>query len=417
MEVILVILGIWLFFWLFGLVVNGFSRTAGAVKETVKGNGSFKSNMKLNFQGMSSFTARLTENRLTEEPSSPIVKKFECKGLFPVSPIKPSTKLGVIITVFDKSAGDLKPMVSMLEEFQEEGSVIFQIRKTIGEVTSTHGYLDWTTLGIVFPDFLVPPTSGKRKLELYVQLIDMNYHNLYKDLDVDKGRIVWDQSFDFEWDYSGVTGYEEASENREEATSLALKIGVAVAMADGSLDDSEGMVLRNWIIRHIGPYKGDKKQSLKDRYNSAMSSAFEDVKNNNLSLDQLSNRLNEIGEKANKYEALELAYDVMAADGVADSEELEVIKNIAHKLNLNMNEVNSLRDKKLVGLDSNSNKGASIEEILNISSDWSQEKIKTHLRAEFNKWNNRLNTLPEGNQRDNAQKMLDMISEARNKYG
>jgi len=40
----------------------------------------------------------------------------------------------------------------------------------------------------------------------------------------------------------------------------------------------------------------------------------------------------------------------------------------------------------------------------------------SHLREEFNKWNNRLNTLPEGVERDNAQQMLGLISDARKKY-
>jgi hypothetical protein len=58
-----------------------------------------------------------------------------------------------------------------------------------------------------------------------------------------------------------------------------------------------------------------------------------------------------------------------------------------------------------------------VEELLNIDPRWDAGKIKAHLRTEFQKWNNRLTTLPEGDERESAQKMLDAISEARKRYG
>ena len=43
-------------------------------------------------------------------------------------------------------------------------------------------------------------------------------------------------------------------------------------------------------------------------------------------------------------------------------------------------------------------------------------KIKQHLTAEFQKWNNRINALEEGDDRNNAQLMLNKIADARKKY-
>ena len=59
---------------------------------------------------------------------------------------------------------------------------------------------------------------------------------------------------------------------------------------------------------------------------------------------------------------------------------------------------------------------ASLENILGIDNSWSREEIKKYLRREFQKWNNRINTLPEGSDRERAQSMLDSIAEARKKY-
>jgi hypothetical protein len=36
--------------------------------------------------------------------------------------------------------------------------------------------------------------------------------------------------------------------------------------------------------------------------------------------------------------------------------------------------------------------------------------------SQYGKWNGRLNSLSEGIERENAQKMLDLIAEARKKY-
>jgi len=126
--------------------------------------------------------------------------------------------------------------------------------------------------------------------------------------------------------------------------------------------------------------------------------------------------MNEIGEMPDKIEAIELAYKVMSADGVIDKSEMEVINKVAKALDIDPEELERLRDQELVNISSSSS-GINIEELLDIDSSWSNKEIKAHLAKEFQKWNNRLNTLEEGDERDNAQKMLDYIAEARKKYG
>ena len=107
----------------------------------------------------------------------------------------------------------------------------------------------------------------------------------------------------------------------------------------------------------------------------------------------------------------------MAADGAVDAEELKVINKVSDALELDFDEIEKMRDQKIVSLGASLDSQASIEEILGIEADWSSDKIKRHLRMEFQKWNDRLNTLSEGEERDNAQQMLDLIADARKKYG
>ena len=78
-------------------------------------------------------------------------------------------------------------------------------------------------------------------------------------------------------------------------------------------------------------------------------------------------------------------------------------------------EIKKIQDHKISG-DTLLSHRASIEELLEIDPDWDTARKKRHLSDEYNIWNNRLNTLPEGGERENAQQMLNLISEARAQY-
>ena len=123
-----------------------------------------------------------------------------------------------------------------------------------------------------------------------------------------------------------------------------------------------------------------------------------------------------VASAAQKYEALDLCLDVMAADGVADENELQTIKNISESLGLDFEEIQKMKDQRLIKLSTDVESQSSVESMLGIDPEWSNDKIQRHLRSEFTKWNGRINTLSEGEERDNAQRMLNLIAEARKKY-
>jgi tellurite resistance protein len=272
-------------------------------------------------------------------------------------------------------------------------------------------------LGVVIPEILQPPHSGKRNLDVFIRMVDMdNLPDITHGFsEPDHPGVLWVQKLSFNYDFTE-KGYEEETEHRDEAMGITAKIGIAVAMADGSLDDREGKVINAWVVRNIEPYSDEKKKHLKKVYNDAMKEAFTAAKNGDLSLSTLTSRLNEISEKSARYETIELCFDVMAADGVADAEELKTIRKIAEALDLDLDEIEKMRDQKIIGFNTDSSGQASIEDLLGIETHWDKDQIKKHLRTEFQKWNNRLNTLSEGRERENAQRMLDLIADARRNY-
>lgn len=390
------------------------ARTAGAAIKTATGKGSFSENMDLAFKGMGPFEIRVQDIRLGEDGKGPLAKEIEGRGLFP---IRKNTQIGFVTSVFDDTSGKYQPVISALENFQEPESVVYQHSIEAGQVLPNYGYPHWTKLGIVIPEILQPPHSGSRQMDILFRVVDLDNmpeirHGFHGP---DAAGLLWAQTYSFSYDFTE-KGYEEAAADRDEAIAISVKIGIAIAMADGSLDDREGETLKNWIRRSIEPFSAEKQQRLKALYNKAMKEAYRDAVNGDLSLSSLTTRLNQIAEKTVKYETVELCFDVMAADGIADAEEIKTIRKVAEALDLNLEEIEKMRDQKIIGLDASVSDHASIEDLLGIEAHWDKEQIKKHLRAEFQKWNNRLNTLSEGGERDNAQRMLDLIAEARKNY-
>ena len=410
MEVFLFIVGL----IFINVIWRAFFKTIGAVGKTITGNGSLKENMEFSFKGMQPFELKLEDVRLNDDGTGPRIKAVMGKGIFP---LEWDANIAVVTSVLDETSGELEPVISALDSFQEPDSVAYQAKSDLGYVKAGTGFIEWVRLGVAIPDLIEPPYSGNRKLVAIVRVIDLDNppeitHGFHSSND--KG-ILFQSSLRFEHEFLE-KGYIEAAKHKEESVALSLKIGMAVAMADGSLDDCEGDVLKHWIVKSIAPFKDETKDRLKKIYNEALRESYALAKDGKLSLSQLTDNMNKMGDKSGKYETIELCFEIMAADGVADQEEVKTIHKIANSLHLDMKEVESMRDQKIVGLKSSISDHASIEVMLGIDDSWSHDQIKRHLRTEFQKWNNRLNTLPEGEERDNAQLMLNQISEARKKY-
>ena len=107
----------------------------------------------------------------------------------------------------------------------------------------------------------------------------------------------------------------------------------------------------------------------------------------------------------------------MAADGIADEGELEDIRKICKSLDLDFDEVQKLKDVRMKDLKMRVTADTSLEEMIGIQADWDEDKIKKHLRNEFKKWNSRLTSSKNEEERNSSQEKLNLIAELRKKYG
>ena len=335
-------------------------------------------------------------------------------------PVPRRMKLSFAISILDvtQGKGNYKPVFSFLDDLQEPNSRCFQQSGNFGMTEVGDSIVDWLPIGAFLPDIIQTAYSGKRNLEIILRLYNTdNPIQLHGGFGGDGGELVHIVTLKHHHD-SNEIGYEEEIENRELAQALSLKIGVAVAMADGSLGDDEGNKLKSWIKNEISGYSSENyQQELKEKLNNAFREGYREISYGKLTLFNYLEQLNEVGSKKDKNEAISLCMDIMAADGVADKAELKMINDIASKLDLNMEEVERRKDAVTLNLEVNESDEDDLETFVGLKEEWSISQKKLHLSKEFQKWNNRMNALDSGVEREKAQQILDAIAKLRKKYG
>jgi tellurite resistance protein len=394
-----------IFLWIgFSIISSIFGSIGRGVKKVVTGKETYHGPPQIKF----------LDEKI--EGSDVVFKKIMYRGEIPVSR---SMKVGYGISAFDATDGDddLNIIIAMMDQQQEAETVCFGVSAEIGDVDVGDTFTDWVQLGAIAPELVQAAKSGNRTIKLYIRFFNADKPpTIRAGFSDGEGELVLLEVLEFDHFFSD-KGYEEAAQDREEAQAISLKIGVSVAMADGELDDSEGEILKNWIVREVSAFSDEKSKRLKKLFNEALKEGFSLAQSGNLALTPLVERLSEIGEKKTKYDAIELAFDVMAADGVADPEEMAVIRNVANALDLDMDEIEKMREGVTLSLSSSLTSDVGLESLVGIDDNWSDDQKKKHLRSEFQKWSNRLNSLPEGEDREAAQNMLDNIASLRKKYG
>ena len=349
MEVaLLLVLGIAAASILYVLFTSVGRRTFGAVGKAAAGKGTLVENMKLAFKGMGPLEARIVDTTLDDVVRAP-VKAIEVKGLFPVDSVR---RVAFITSIFDNSGGEMAPVLSSIDMYQEPDSSVYQHSVKIGqEVSPGQGFGHWTQAGRVIPNILQPPVGGARRLSAILRLIDMNNMPVIRrgSHNPDDAGILWQAVLQFAFTFVE-RGYQETAEHRDRARELSVRIGMAVAMADGTLHDSENETLNEWILKSVAPYVGEKRDELSVLYTGAMAEAHESARKGTLQLDGLTRELNEIAEQATKYETVELCFKVLAADGVVHPQELNVINKVADALDLDFDQIEKMRHQAIFNL-------------------------------------------------------------------
>jgi len=397
MEIIGVILalgGIYLFFYLIGIAL----RSLKAVGKTAFGGGTLQENFELEFKGMPAFDIQVNHQESDDEYP---FERFEIlgKGVFPNTY---KTRLLFVTQVFDES-DTLKPILSTSTTFQSDDNPFYSFERKAEVYEPGYGFMEWSNVGLVITDVLIPPKSGSRNLRIILSILDSDQQEI-QSYSKTKNYFFEDQ------------GYEEAIEAREEAYLLDIQLAVYMGYSDNDFDRSEAQLIKNWMIKTLKNYESEKKENLRVKFNKTFKQANSEAKEGKLSISRITSRLNEIADDRMKYQSIEFCLDIMAADGIADEGELEAVRKISESLGLDFDEVQKLKDLRLKDLKMSINEDTSLEELIGIKPSFSKEETCKHLRNEFKKWNSRLTGTDDLNVRQNAQQKLDIIAELNSKY-
>ena len=405
MEFILGLLVFYGFIYVAGQVLGQGARAAKAAAKTATQGGSFADNFSNKIQ------FKIEKLPPDKDFNSDIFGVF-VKGSPDISVSLPVT---FIFQLNDKEANSKDGggrIISTLEDFTAPNSRLFEQNQDLGDMNGKY-WPDWSRIAVVIPDTLIGPYKGTRKLQLSAWLwFSANLPDFWSGKS-SGGINIFEHDFEI---YLPNSGYLEIDKERLEVQKASVELAVSIAFADGSLDDSEGNTIKKWIKDIVDSALPAQKDKTKESLNASLEKSFKQAQAKELNTKIVCKRIENIGSKVDKYDLLELCLDVMAADGEADKEELKQITEISKMIGVDYDEVTKMKDQRLIKLDPSSNSSVGIEEKLGIDPEWDEEKIKKHIISEYSKWNGRLNTLPEGIQRDNAQSMLDLLAEARKKY-
>lgn len=263
------------------------------------------------------------------------------------------------------------------------------------------------------------PHQGERNINVILYFFDKNYPVIFRDGAMVQGKENLIHYSDLKVTLSfDEPGYMNEIENADAAKPLMVEIAMQMAMSDGSLDKSEGDIIKKWIKNQIKSVSESKKDELKNRLNNSLESSYEKLSNG----EDISNsikKFNSLASKNLKYQLIEFCLDVLSADGVADEAELKNLENLTLEIDLNFDEVKRMKDKTLVKIQTKPSSGgqsASDESLIGMDTDLTKDEALQFIKKEYRKWNGRLNTLSPGNERDNAQRMLDALARLREKY-
>jgi len=333
------------------------------------------------------------------------VISIEARGRLPVSSPTDVQFVCIAHDVTDNSDGE--PIISTLDGFRFPNSGVFQSRRDGGRIEPNVHFKDWIEVGVLLPDHVVAPKSGKRRMKLTCAMtpvgnLDVNYTINHTFTSFEISQI----------------GYNELDEKRMEAISLSLDLGVAIAYGDGKLDQSEGQAISGWLRHKLEMFDDETKPKARTQLNGALKASFDKAAAGSLSVKDSLAKLKASKIRNAVSDALELSSIVMAADGVIAENEMAMLRSFAQELGVKIEDLQNIADKHVAGVKSTTTNKSEVSDESLIGIDPKAEKtvIKKALIDAFGKYNARLQTEKDPARRTYYQDMLNAVARLRKKY-
>lgn len=332
----------------------------------------------------------------------------ECRGLMPVYR---SMEIDFIIwaeDITDNSEGD--PIFCSLEDFQHPENSTFQCVRGGGSLSPNQGFSNWVEIGIAPLDTLTFPKEGTRKMKIYGYLTEKTTPSLRKPL---VGSTCQIQVIIKE------TGYKDWTLKKIEALILTMRLGVAMAHIDGNFADSEALTIKNWLKERVNRLNDDEQAGAKSKLNAELKKAVILAREGSLNYNSACHELKGNTTKNASFDALELCTMVMAADGIIDKSEFDLLRKISNMLDIPSTDLQTLRDKHTANAAVRTNsKGEQDDELLiDLDTNLPVVQIRKKLLEAFGRYNDMLTVERDPAKRKRYQECIEAIARLRKKYG
>ena len=329
--------------------------------------------------------------------------------------IKYARELALYIKIYD--AEEKKPVISTFEGTSEFESKIYEGRLKVGRLDTGQYWPDWHEVCDFTDQEIIGPIKGQRKLLVKAFLWDVNQPAHFKNgYTEDTAGCVDLAEIEIPYNFINV-GYTQLDQNSLKVQRLSVQLAIGLAMSDGSLDWSEGNVIKKWMKEAVKSTPESDRTKVKNSLNKALETGSKKAKEGKTNINDMCKQLDQKADIAEKYDFLELCLDVLSADGKADQEELAFIEKISKNIGIDYKEITKLKERRLLGLELPEAENADVDKTLDIDPKWSQDKKKKHIMTLYRKYNSRINSAKGQSQKKSAQSMLDLCAEAMKKYG
>lgn len=323
----------------------------------------------------------------------------------------------VIVHLLDVTDGEEKPVLCAIDQLQEAKTIAFEFSTEPLKLPYEESVMaEWVPVVTVPRDVLTMARSGTRRLRFRLDIVNATKPPFFAAgvlIHSPEGSILNTASRTTDVVMSEV-GYEDVKDNRRMLDGVVLKLAMAVSASDGSMDQSEGDVIRQWLTKQIAHIANDDNQAKeKGRLNGQVADAYKAAENGQLNIPKLCETVKKVGTTGDCYDIVELCLHVAAADGEAQGAELQMVRRIAKLLGVSLDRLRAM-EEKIVPISMHIIE-QDAESLLGITSEMSSEEIRKQLNREYRKWNSR-SAHKDASVRQQASQMLKIIAKCRRKY-
>ncbi len=317
----------------------------------------------------------------------------------------------VTLSLYDKTNDPADLVFTSNKEYGEKNNPFIFCEEREVELRPDSYYQDYSKVFVIPINVLAFPHKGKRKIQATIfygtdaMVIDFG---VPKNTNTGIGAAT--AKFDLEVKNIGYKEYEKNALDFEEA---AIELAMLTAAIDGSLDQLELDIIKQWCSKRSHFIK-DKNEAQEKKTNLAklVQKTYKLAKDQKLTMSKIMSKIKNDLSDDQRYKVVELMLDVMAADSVLDEKENDLIERTVKSLNLDYKTFKAMRDVRLSKLTKIDLTDGADEKLFGLDDKMSKEKKCTELRKQYSKWSG-LTTSSEKTKRDQANKMVEKIAKLR----